>query len=93
MSPDKAALDAATDQAVMWLRSCPVSDLHGAGAAALADALTTQFPGVPGLGRLLVAIAQLLAPAAASGGSLPAVVHMIAHAGAGLVPAEEVPGA
>lgn len=91
---DKAALAAETDQAVMILRTEPLSVIQAAGAVVIAETLAAEFPGVPDLGRVLVALTQVLAPlGAASCQHLASIVIVIGAAGIRLVPEEQVPRA
>ena len=89
--PDKAAFDAATDQAVMQLRGIPLTMVQDLCAEALAEVLARQFPASADAGRALVAVTQMLSEAGANGcAHLTSVLAMIGSAGVRLIPREEV---
>lgn len=75
-------MDADTDQAVMVLRSSRLGNAAGQNAGVIGEQLRTQFPDVPDLGRILVAVSELQSTLAVSGcGHVQCVIATIGLAG------------
>jgi hypothetical protein len=77
----KAELDAMTDKAAAIARAEPLGGLRAEYAGIVAGALAAQFPGVPGLDRIVIACAHHMSALGANDVSGAVLVHVLAEAG------------
>lgn len=77
----KAELDAMTDKAAEAVREGTLDDLQALYADKVAGYLAVQFPGTPGLHRIVLACSQYIAALGVEGVPVATVVHILGAAG------------